>query len=195
MDWLDPAKPDNWDTSLHIARSPVMPYLGKSFSFSVWKCPADRSRALQGGMQVPRVRSYSMGAWVGGDVNFSERWLWDPWIIYRKLGDMLEPGPTRTLVFLGERPESIDDGSFGLAQFTRWDDAANNEIVDWPASYHGGAGSMAFGDGHCESRRWTDARTTPQIMPLHPPPLPPPVPSPGNADVTWLQERSTRRRH
>jgi prepilin-type N-terminal cleavage/methylation domain-containing protein len=193
MDWSDPAKPDNWDPALHIARSPMTPYLGGSFS--VWKCPSDASMARRAGQSVPRVRSYSMGAWVGGDVNCPEGWIWDPWVLYRKLSDMVEPGPARTFVFLDERPESIDDGCFATAAFTRWDDAPNNHFIDWPASYHGGAGSFAFGDGHFEYRKWSDPRTTPKTIPPHPLASLIQHPSPGNPDVTWLQEHSTRRRH
>lgn len=192
MDWLNPAKQDNWDPTLHVARSPMMPYLAGAIS--VWKCPSDRSAARQAGQSVPRVRSYSMGVWVGGDVNCSERWLWEPWVLYRKLSDMVDPGPAKSFVFLDERAESIDDGCFALASFSRWDDAVNNQIVDWPASYHGGAGSFAFADGHWEPRKWRDPRTTPKEIPPHPTPLADPVPSPRNPDVTWLQEHSTRRR-
>ncbi|MHC1766741.1 MAG: hypothetical protein AB9869_20955 [Verrucomicrobiia bacterium] len=169
-----------------------MSYLG--YSYAVWKCPADRSTGRRAGEQVPRVRSYSMAGWVGGDVNCPERSLWDPWVLYRRLGDMTDPGPARSFVFLDERPGSINDGCFVTAPFARWDDAPNNQIADWPASYHGGAASIAFGDGHCEFRRWIDPRTTPSKIPPHPIPLSTPVPSPYNPDVTWLQERSTRRR-
>ncbi len=190
MDWYDPTKADNWDPSLHIAKSPVMRYLGNSFA--VWKCPADKSTGLRNGQHVPRVRSYSMGIWVGGDVHCPIRELWDPWVLYRQVGDIVDPGPSRSFIFLDERAESINDDCFELDQFKRWDDAPNNKIVSWPALYHGGAGSLAFADGHCEGRKWKDLRTTPARIP--PPSLPgTPSPSPNNPDVTWLQERSTRR--
>ncbi len=193
MDWLDPGKPDNWDSSLHVAKSPVMRYLGNSLA--VWKCPADTSTGLRNGQDVPRVRSYSMDPWVGGPVNCPTRELWDPWVLYRRLSDMVNPGPARTFVFLDERRESIDDACFLLNQFVTWYDAPNNRIVDWPAFYHGGAASLAFGDGHCESRKWKDPRTTPKDIGSHRvPDCLVGVPSPYNPDVTWLQERSTRRR-
>ena len=191
MNWLNPADSNNWDVTLHLAKSPVMLYLGHSFE--VWKCPADKSTGLRNGQLVRRVRSYSMGYWVGGDVHCPERWLWDPWVLYRKLGDIVKPGPARSFVFLDERPESINDDCFMLDQFAAWDDAPNNKIVDWPAFYHGGAGSLAFADGHCEPRKWRDPRTTPPDIGPHFA-YGPAWNSPGNPDVTWLQERSTRRR-
>ncbi len=192
MEWSVPAKPDNWDPTLHVANSPMMRYLGHSLA--VWKCPADRSAGLRNGQAVPRVRSYSMGYWVGGDVNCPERWMWDPWVLYRKLGDIVDPDPARSFIFLDERPESINDDCFMLAPFVTWDDANHNQLGDWPAFYHGGAGSLVFADGHCESRRWKDSRTTPKNIADHSFPIPALVASPNNLDVTWLQERSTRRR-
>ena len=65
-------------------------------------------------------------------------------------------------------------------------------IVDYPASYHGGAGGFSFVDGHSEIHKWVDARTKPVLrkgveIPLN-------VPSPNNQDVLWMMERSTRRR-
>ncbi len=192
LEWPNPAKPDNWDASLHVAISPVMRHLGDSLA--VWKCPADKSTGLRSGQRVPRVRSYSMGYWVGGDVNCQVRWLWDPWVLYRKLGDMVDPGPARSFVFLDERAESINDGCFRIDIFARWDDAANNQIVDYPACYHAGAGSLVFADGHTESRKWKDPRTMPGLENLDSSPVRAPTPSPNNPDVTWLQEHSTRRR-
>jgi prepilin-type processing-associated H-X9-DG protein len=64
-------------------------------------------------------------------------------------------------------------------------------MVDYPASYHNGAGGFSFADGHSEIRRWVDPRTTPQLRRGQPLPLN--QPSPNNPDVLWLQERSTRR--
>lgn len=63
------------------------------------------------------------------------------------------------------------------------------KLIDLPGSYHNGAGSLSFADGHTEFRKWKDPRTRPplkkggnlQIFEL----------SPNNSDVFWLQERST----
>ena len=50
-------------------------------------------------------------------------------------------------VFLDEHPDSINDGNF----------ANNGSKLQWeslPASYHNGAGSFSFADGHCVLHRW-----------------------------------------
>jgi len=194
MDWMNPRTQDNWNATVHFAKSPVMPYL--QGALGVWRCPSDRSRGLGPNNQtVPRPRSYSMGAWVGG--NLDDRCpitdtVWRKIVVYRKLGDFKNPGPALSLVCLDERAESINDCLFatdpdnlqGLPQATR--------IGDWPAFYHNGAGSVSFADGHGEIHRWVDARTTPSTIPLphqRPPDL---VASPNNRDILWLWESSTR---
>ena len=62
-------------------------------------------------------------------------------------------------------------------------------IVDYPASYHNGAGGLNFGDGHSEIHKWLDPRTRPPYQPNVNIPLN--VPSPNNRDIAWLQERTT----
>jgi prepilin-type processing-associated H-X9-DG protein len=64
-------------------------------------------------------------------------------------------------------------------------------IVDYPASYHNGAGGFSFADGHAEIKKWVDPRTTPNlkkggVIALN-------IPSPNNPDVVWMQERGTRK--
>lgn len=63
---------------------------------------------------------------------------------------------------------------------------------DFPASYHGGAGALAFADGHAEVHRWRDPRTMPPLQPGTTV-LWGYQASPANADLLWLQQRATRR--
>ena len=54
-----------------------------------------------------------------------------------------------TFVFLDEREDSINDGTFST-------DVDNPlHLRDVPASYHGGAGGFSFADGHSEIHQWT----------------------------------------
>jgi hypothetical protein len=89
-------------------------------------------------------------------------------------------------VLIDERQESINDGFFVVTMDQR---GAGAFIVDFPASYHNGAGGLNFADGHSEIHRWRDPRTIPAFkdnfnLTLN-------IPSPNNQDVAWLQERST----
>jgi len=192
MEWTDPGKADNWDPSLHVAKSPMMPYLGNAFG--VWKCPTDRSAGLRKGQPVPRVRSYSMAPWMGADVDgrcLIHEQLFGPWNIYIKLSDIVNPPPSLSFVIVDERAESIDDDGFWLDGTGYPDKPQSIQIHDYPAFHHNGSGSLSFADGHCEAKRWKDPRTTPLTIPANGFPRGG-VPSANNADIIWLQERATR---
>jgi prepilin-type processing-associated H-X9-DG protein len=64
-------------------------------------------------------------------------------------------------------------------------------IIDFPASYHNGAGGISFADGHAEIRKWVDPRTRAPVkynsqLGLN-------VPSPNNQDMMWLADRTSSR--
>ena len=198
---LDGGNRANWDIENNITKSPIWPYCGKSTG--IFKCPADQAtvKPTTGpfqGKTVPRVRSMSMSNWVGGNGNLPYNskggqdggWSGPEWRVYRKLGDMLDPGPSRTWVLLDEREDSINDAFF-VTEMRGYPDPKTTYIVDYPASYHGGAGGFSFADGHSEIRKWLDGRTTPKVkkgtmIPLN-------VTSPNNKDVVWMQDRATRK--
>jgi prepilin-type N-terminal cleavage/methylation domain-containing protein/prepilin-type processing-associated H-X9-DG protein len=194
---FDPMNPSNWDVSVDEAKSPLWPYCGKSAG--IWRCPADGSTIVPGfgplqGQRVPRVRTVSMLIYMagfGGWLQVSPGVSSPPWRMYFKLTEMVDPGPSRTLLFWDQREDVINWGNFFI-DMTGYPDnpAATRFGDDMPASYHNGAGGLSFVDGHAEIRRWRDPRTTP--------PLRPGVQwsggiSPRNQDIIWLQERATRR--
>lgn len=41
--------------------------------------------------------------------------------------------------------------------------AASATIVDFSASYHGGAGGMSFADGHSEIHKWKGSKIKPPV--------------------------------
>jgi prepilin-type N-terminal cleavage/methylation domain-containing protein/prepilin-type processing-associated H-X9-DG protein len=197
---FDGANASNWDITRDIQKGPLWPYSGNSAA--IFRCPADTSQVKPTtgefrGQMVRRVRSMSMSNFVGGNGELAfksgwtqEGWPANVWRVYRKLGDMLDPGPTMTWVMLDEREDSMNDG-FWVTQMNGYPNLAQTMIVDYPASYHNGAAGFSFGDGHAEIKKWTDARTKPnlrkgQLLPLN-------VASPNNKDVFWLQERASRR--
>jgi prepilin-type N-terminal cleavage/methylation domain-containing protein/prepilin-type processing-associated H-X9-DG protein len=188
----------NWDPEYDLHQSPLWSYSGATVG--IWSCPADRSTVIptsgpNQGQQVPRVRSMSMNNWVGGNGDDLNRlwggWSGPQWRVYRKQSDMIDPGPSMTWMLLDEREDGINDAFFVVDMTGFPENPGQRMMVDYPASYHNGAGGFSFADGHSEIRRWVDPRTTPQLrrnqfLPLN-------QPSPNNPDVLWLQERSTRR--
>jgi prepilin-type processing-associated H-X9-DG protein len=186
-----PAQQGNWDVDNTVKKSPLWPYCGKNAD--IWRCPADHSTGRNpAGQLVPRPRSRSMNMWVGGRGDTPDpRGGWSQganWKVYRKLTEMIRPGPDKTFVLLDERADSINDGSFTLLM-DGYPDLAQTVMVDFPASYHGQAAGIAFADGHAEIHKWQDPRTcpppTPDMMVLN-------VPQPNNKDVYWLQDHTTR---
>jgi len=201
LGYLDftPGNPSNWNVEQDIKRSPLWPYCGKAAG--IFKCPGDRSMVTPDsgpfkGQSVPRIRTMSISEWMGGaagkmtfnGAGFGLPGLSSPpWRVYTSLNDLLNPGASRTLLFLDEREDAslyanfwidmqgFDPNNGGMLQFS-W---------DMPAAYHNGAGTCSFTDGHVELHRWKDHRTL----------LPPaaPLKSPNNLDISWLQERATRK--
>ena len=112
------------------------PYIKNAAAF---KCPADRSTANVFGTVKPRVRSLSMNNFVGSPsrANTSDA---DPfgnaqgsskYPPYSKLTSI--SSPAMTFVFLDEREDSINDGTFCTAV------DKPGFLRDVPASYHGGS--------------------------------------------------------
>ena len=186
---LSPGNSSNWDVERDLKKSPLWPYCGNSAG--IWKCPADQASVKVAGRQLPRVRSFMMNMWVGGYSGTHGTWSGPEWKVYTRLGDMLNPGPANTWVFIDVREDAINDGSF-VTDMTGYPEKPEvTRIVDWPASYHNKAGGLSFADGHSEIKRWLDPRTTRAIIKNGS--LQTDVPSPNNRDTVWLQERCTRK--
>ena len=190
--WLDfdGGNRENWDPEANLRNSLLSAYFANNLS--IFKCPADRSTVYLRGQRLPRVRTMSMLNWVGGrGEGRAMEWSGTGWRIYRNASDMTDPGPTRTFVFLDEREDSINDGMFVVDMLEY--PTRTESIVDYPASYHGGAGGFSFADGHSELKKWSSARI------LEPPlkgavrPYPTPLNGVLDRDVYWMQERATRR--
>ncbi len=197
--WMnfDPQNRSNWDVEQDIKKSPLWPYSGHSVG--IWKCPADRSSVFVNGELKPRVRSMSMNIWVGGfrgaDLGLSGSR--NPfargggnWRIYLTMGDVVDPGPSGTFLFLDMREDSIDVGNFA-PDMTGWPDQPGSRgFYDLPGNYHHYACGFSFIDGHAEIHRWRDSRTTPPLVKDGE--VLDGFKSPNNPDVAWLQEHSTR---
>lgn len=88
--------------------------------------------------------------------------------------------PTRIFVFLDEHPDSINDGYFINRAYTwKW--------IDLPATYHGGATTFAFADGHSEMHRWLSGSTAAPSQP-EAAALPRIVPQ-YDQDFDWLTDK------
>ena len=163
----------SWTNTILIRDSLLYRYVG---SVAVYKCPSDRATTRNPfgtGGGIPKVRSLAMSCFMN-PIRGQER---GSGLSYRKQGDFVL-GPSQTWVTIDENPASINDGWFVHESRT--------SFVDYPASYHNGAGGLSFADGHSEIKKWRS----------------PMIESYGKRtrfdvrldtqDATWLWERTTR---
>jgi prepilin-type N-terminal cleavage/methylation domain-containing protein/prepilin-type processing-associated H-X9-DG protein len=119
-------------------------------SVGVYKCPGDgyQSAANPG----PRVRSVSMNGTLNNKPQFINK-NGRKYFTAKKMSDLGTPGPANVFVFLDEHADSIDDGTF---QVNPGYPPGQESWRNLPASYHNGAGSFSFADGHGEIHRWLE---------------------------------------
>jgi len=116
----------------------------------------------------------------------------NPWTpgyqIFRKTTDIVRPSPSEAFVFIDERDDSIDDGYFAIAM-------GGNQIVNLPASYHGGSGGVTFADGHAEIHRWASSVVlAPQQIGTQKGKKEFKEVDSDNPDLFWLRAHATSRR-
>lgn len=146
---------------------------------AVYRCPVDPSTITINGAIMPRVRSMSMNAYMGGPVQMKA---------YREflnMRDIIAPGPSDAWVLMDERCDSINDGLFAI------DAAAQYAIVDYPANYHNGGSCLSFADGHMEYHKWVEATTEPPMNPNQRLPSGPKPTSTNDRDMQWLVSHTT----
>jgi prepilin-type N-terminal cleavage/methylation domain-containing protein len=183
----------NWDPSIYIFTSPMFIYCGKNPE--IFKCPADHATVTGGGIKRPRVRSNSMsqvfsrGEWLdssGGTDSLSTKWR-----VYNKLSNIVLP--SKTMVFVDEHPDSINDAAFAVTEAGNQptDAAGAAYIIDFPAAFHNGAAGFSFSDGHSEVHKWLGSKiakapvTYTGTLPLR-------VPAADSwIDAHWMAENAT----
>jgi prepilin-type N-terminal cleavage/methylation domain-containing protein/prepilin-type processing-associated H-X9-DG protein len=149
-------------------------------NIAVYHCPADNY--IDPNNKKVHVRSYSMnsavgtiwnssftgggkpalgsavqGGWLGGSAYSASQ---TTYLTYGKMSSFSNPGPVNTWVMMDENPYTINDGSFAVSALAA---PGKTYLIDYPSAAHGGAGGMAFADGHASVHKWKDPRTyTPQ---------------------------------
>lgn len=168
---FSPSNPDNTSALklTNAAYAAIGPYV---YSSSLFRCPADASALLIGGVPKLRVRSYSMSDVMGPTAS-----SWNS--TYQNMTKMSEVSqPERTYVLLEEHPDCIGDGTIVLPL------QIADRIIDYPAAFHFGGANLGMADGHVEYWQWADSRTMPPVTGL---PLALNVLSPGNPDMVRLR--------
>jgi prepilin-type N-terminal cleavage/methylation domain-containing protein/prepilin-type processing-associated H-X9-DG protein len=168
MQWDFPPSPSwaqNYDSS-YLYNSLLGPYCSRAVG--IYHCPGDTYNGNKG----PRVRSYSINSQMGSAVvaNYSgqasvvnQYGAGQNWKIFSKEAQIRGPAPANAWVFIDEHPDSINDGLFRVNLQGVAADYTGGTYVwnDYPANNHGGAGVLAFADGHSEAHKWTDGALVP----------------------------------
>jgi prepilin-type N-terminal cleavage/methylation domain-containing protein/prepilin-type processing-associated H-X9-DG protein len=176
-------KSDSINTDLLVGQNlkgfgSIGTYVGNA---RVYRCPSDKSIVTINGVPKDRVRSVSMNGYIGGHPGENK-----PFKLFREYQRLSEiDNPSMRWVLIDEREDSINDGFFVVDMVARF------AIIDYPASYHNGAGALLFADGHAEARKWLEPTTTPVLIPGQTLPLGSKPTSATDRDMTWLLERTT----
>ena len=177
--------------------SALAPYLNRNPR--VFKCPADASTFLVGGVRLQTIRSVAINVAVGtkssllggdGKSPTNGEWLDGShghianavFRCYAKLSDVVNPRPSNLFLFLDEGPLSINDGVLACVgpgyESRGW--------IDWPAAYHRGGGGISYMDGHAEIHSWISTDLLKIAANSS-------GPGPSLPDQSWLSQRTTAR--
>ena len=171
--------------SLYLKAGLLYPFINSS---AIYKCPSDQSTLYS----QPRVRSMSMNCWMNPTKSWNDIKGYSgsqTMKVFKKLGDVSpSPGATGAWVFIDENPYSIDDGYFVC-------DLNGTAWVNVPASFHNGAGGLAFADGHSEIKKWGDGKVQSFVLSSYSASYGSPAislsGSDSQSDLNWLKQRST----
>jgi prepilin-type N-terminal cleavage/methylation domain-containing protein/prepilin-type processing-associated H-X9-DG protein len=113
----------------------------------VYKCPDDHG--LVQGTPVPVLRSYSLSCYLGGPPANTENWGIET---LSKITQI--PNASKTLTFIDESPETMDDGNFLYL------DNVSNIWWNIPAWRHNHGATLVFADAHAEYWKWRGSEPT-----------------------------------
>ena len=160
----------------------------------IYVCPADRrelytvpSITNDFPATVRRNRSYALNGYMGTlpAMAASTDYVTPQHAVLRKTSELAALNPTALFLFQDVNPASICFPAFVV----RMKGAATEGFFHYPATHHGGASVLVFGDGHTEPHRWQDARTNPPGEPGLS--LSHWDRSANNPDLAWLRQHTT----
>jgi prepilin-type N-terminal cleavage/methylation domain-containing protein/prepilin-type processing-associated H-X9-DG protein len=170
----------NWTYLLDSKYALFAPYLQ---STKLYVCPTDRSTVTVSGKIYPKLRSYSLNAYLGWVGAWDTR-LSSLYRVFKKHSELLAPMPGGVFVFQDVNPNSICWPFFGVQM-------AQDSFFNFPNSSHSQGGVVSFVDGHVDFHRWRDQRTITALSTdyhAHQ------DASPNNKDLFWLRDRTTVRK-
>jgi prepilin-type N-terminal cleavage/methylation domain-containing protein len=141
-----------------IRQGKLFPY---NTSVAIYHCPGAKEppNSLKNTLKGRTlIRTFSMnGRMGGGDAADASAGAADTsWVLgsaykqYKKLGQIKNPSPSQSFVFVDESKETVDDGYFAVKSdvtgITIWQNS--------PTAHHGPGAVFSFADGHSEIWKW-----------------------------------------
>jgi prepilin-type N-terminal cleavage/methylation domain-containing protein/prepilin-type processing-associated H-X9-DG protein len=146
----------------------------------IYLCPTDRDTVSVFGQTFPKLRSYSLNAYLGWIGDWDTR-LSSAYKIFKRQSDLATSMPGGVFLFQDVNSNSICWPYFGVQM-------AYDSFFNFPGSTHNRGGVISFADAHVERHRWQDPRTVRAYsLDYHRHQ----DSSPGNTDLAWLRDRTT----
>ena len=146
-------------------------------TIEIFKCPSDKSRALNG----VRNRSYSMNHLIGNPGSLLDEF--NPKYI-QFISDNNIRKPSDIFVFLGEHPDTINDGYY-MNRFHEY------KWGNLPASYHNGGTALSYADGHASTHHWAVTGKKGTIRPPIKGAVGGIIPANPTTDFQWIIDHSS----
>ncbi|SPE51673.1 conserved exported hypothetical protein [Verrucomicrobia bacterium] len=161
MDWSNGSQ----NTNIDYLINPAWALLGASLAkqAKVFACPAANylSQPQVALNWTSRSRSVAMDGAVGDGVDYPGFPFSSDFWRAKRMGDLVQPGPSSSWVFTDEHPDAIDDGIlytyYGYTNGT-------GQFTELPGSQHAGACGMAFADGHAVIHKWMSPQTVVPVI-------------------------------
>jgi prepilin-type N-terminal cleavage/methylation domain-containing protein/prepilin-type processing-associated H-X9-DG protein len=130
-------------STANITKGSLFPY---TKSVSVYRCASDKS-SVAGRRDLLRTRSYSMSAYMNGDLEGVEP------RVKSTFSSLAGSPPDRVFVFIEEHDASIWAGAFEVAAKDRFS-LTSGRWTSTPADWHNQGCNLSFADGHVEYWKW-----------------------------------------
>jgi prepilin-type N-terminal cleavage/methylation domain-containing protein/prepilin-type processing-associated H-X9-DG protein len=149
-------------------------------TINIYVCPSDPPTVKVSGKAYPKLRSYSMNAYVGWTGHWDDR-LSSNYAVFKKASQIAPSLTSGLLLFTDVHPKSICWPYFAVQM--------NQDVfLLFPGNAHNQGSVTSFADGHVDRHRWVDSRTIAALSSdyhAHH------DPSPHNLDLVWLRQHST----
>ena len=106
---------------------------------------------------VVEVRSYSVNTYLNGfEISEDLTKVEGVYTLATKLSQIINPPPSRRIVFVDESRNTIDDCNFGMfPSMIGTDFPQMNHWYNYPAARHNNGAAFSYADGHVAAIKWT----------------------------------------